>query len=116
MGSPTSPQAQESLSDKWKLLRNERNGACPVTNRTSSSVHKTGFRSTVLSILRTESPVFPSPIVVVTMRCVVYYQILGQVSQREDRWSFCICECVHFTLHYDTPLIPEIKISGLQFG
>ncbi|GBL92804.1 hypothetical protein AVEN_4514-1 [Araneus ventricosus] len=28
MGSPTSPQAQESLSDKWKRLRNERNGPC----------------------------------------------------------------------------------------
>ncbi|GBO17368.1 hypothetical protein AVEN_248557-1 [Araneus ventricosus] len=22
----------------------------------------------------------------------------------------------YFTLHYDTPLTPEIKISGLQFG
>ncbi|GBN07242.1 hypothetical protein AVEN_62715-1 [Araneus ventricosus] len=36
MGSPTSPQAQESLSDKWKRLRNEGNGPCPVTNRISS--------------------------------------------------------------------------------
>ncbi|GBN34160.1 hypothetical protein AVEN_34877-1 [Araneus ventricosus] len=45
MGSPTSPQVQESLSDKWKRLRNEGNGPCPVTNRISSRVQKTGFSS-----------------------------------------------------------------------
>ncbi|GBM96279.1 hypothetical protein AVEN_260232-1 [Araneus ventricosus] len=46
MGSPTSPQAQESLSDNWKRLRNEGNGPCPVTNRISSRVQKTGFSLT----------------------------------------------------------------------
>ncbi|GBM60683.1 hypothetical protein AVEN_62632-1 [Araneus ventricosus] len=51
MESPTSPQAQESLSKKWKRLRNEGNGPCPVTNRISSRVQKTGFRLTVSSTL-----------------------------------------------------------------
>ncbi|GBM97542.1 hypothetical protein AVEN_197377-1 [Araneus ventricosus] len=60
MASPTSPQAQVSLSDKWKRFGNEGNGPCSVTNTVSSRVHKTGFRfgfSRALWYLRLSSEV-----------------------------------------------------------
>ncbi|GBM01754.1 hypothetical protein AVEN_271990-1 [Araneus ventricosus] len=50
MGSSTSPQAQELLSDKWKRLRNEGNGPYLVTNRISSCVQKTGFSGHIKSL------------------------------------------------------------------